>query len=99
MSLVCACPQGLDRVVAAANAHGMRLVLTLTNYLSAYGGAQQWVQWFNGTSIIDFWTDPSIRRARSGIEHDYMRNAMLPERQRLRFFSACCMAGAPTRTM
>ena len=53
--------QGLDRVVAAAQAHGLRLVLTLTNYLPAYGGAPQWVQWGNGTSIADFWTSLPIR--------------------------------------
>ena len=57
--------QGLDRVVAAAGAHGLRLVLTLTNYLPAYGGAPQWVRWNNGTSIADFWTSPRIRCSQS----------------------------------
>ena len=48
-------------MVAAAGAHGLRLVLTLTNYLPAYGGAPSWVRWHNGTSIADFWTSPRIR--------------------------------------
>ena len=30
--------QGLDYVMAQACQHGLRVVLTLTNYLTAYGG-------------------------------------------------------------
>ena len=40
--------QGLDYVVTQAAAHGMRLILTFTNYLAAYGGAQQYVNWYGG---------------------------------------------------
>ena len=83
--------------MAAANAHGMRLVLTLTNYLSAYGGAQQWVQWFNGTSIFDFWADPSIRHVFSG--NACIHEAALLACHRLTGEWACCMAGMPSKSM
>ena len=54
--------QGLDYVVTQAAAHGMRLVLTLTNYLAAYGGAQQYVNWYGGGTITDFWQRSDIRQ-------------------------------------
>ena len=55
--------QGLDYVVATAGARGMRVILTLTNYLPAYGGAQQWVHWYGGGTITDFWKRQDIRHA------------------------------------
>ena len=55
--------QGLDYVVTQAAAHGMRLVLTLTNYLAAYGGVQQYVNWYGGGTITDFWQRSDIRQA------------------------------------
>ena len=55
--------QGLDYVVTQAAAHGMRLVLTFTNYLAAYGGAQQYVNWYGGGTITDFWQRSDIRQA------------------------------------
>lgn len=54
--------QGLDYVVATAGQHGMRVILTLTNYLPAYGGAQQWVNWYGGGTITDFWQRSDIRQ-------------------------------------
>ena len=56
------CMQGLDYVVATAGAHGMRVILTLTNYLNAYGGATQWVDWYGGGTISDFWQRQDIRQ-------------------------------------
>ena len=53
--------QGLDYVVWRARESGMRVVLTLTNYQPAFGGALQWVQWLGGSSITDFYTSPTIR--------------------------------------
>ncbi|CAL5228204.1 g11291 [Coccomyxa viridis] len=52
--------QGLDYVLAQSCQHGLRVVLTLTNYLTAYGGMQTWVQWFGGTSVLEFYTNPTI---------------------------------------
>ena len=48
-------------MVATAGKYGIRLVLTLANYLPSYGGAPKDVQWLGGTSITDFWTRPDIR--------------------------------------
>jgi mannan endo-1,4-beta-mannosidase len=53
--------QGLDYIVAAACTRNIRLVMTLTNYLSAYGGMQTWVQWFNGSNISEFFSNTTIR--------------------------------------
>ena len=52
--------QGMDYVMAQACQHGLRVVLTLTNYLTAYGGMQTWVQWFGGKSVQEFYTNPTI---------------------------------------
>lgn len=52
--------QGLDYVLAQSCQHGLRVVLTLTNYLTAYGGMQTWVQWFGGKSVSEFYTNPTI---------------------------------------
>ena len=52
--------QGLDYVLAQSCQHGLRVVLTLTNYLTAYGGMQTWVQWFGGQSVSEFYTNPTI---------------------------------------
>ncbi len=55
--------QGLDYVVATACSSNIRLVLTLTNYLTAYGGMQTWVEWFQGENISDFYKSQNIRLA------------------------------------
>ncbi|CAL8472233.1 g11775 [Coccomyxa elongata] len=65
--------QGLDYVVATAGHYGIRLVLTLTNYLPSYGGAPKWVQWLGGSSITDFWTSPVIRQALKGYTHSIVQ--------------------------
>lgn len=56
-------PQGLDYVVAMAPRYGMRVILTLTNFPPGYGGMEQYVRWFNGSSIMDFYTNPAIVEA------------------------------------
>ncbi len=53
--------QGLDRVIAQASAHGIRVILTLTNYWPDYGGPPTWAKWFNRSSIVEFYQDPAIR--------------------------------------
>jgi mannan endo-1,4-beta-mannosidase len=52
--------QGLDYVVAMAPRYGIRLILTLTNFPPGYGGMEQYVHWFNGSSILEFYTNPDI---------------------------------------
>ena len=53
--------QGLDRVIAQASARGIRVILTLTNYWPDYGGPPTWAKWFNRSSIVEFYQDPTIR--------------------------------------
>lgn len=55
--------QGLDYVVATACTNNMRVVLTLTNYLTAFGGMATWVQWFQGDNISNFYKSLAIRHA------------------------------------
>ncbi|NTX37078.1 cellulase family glycosylhydrolase [Myxococcus sp. CA033] len=56
--------RGLDRVLARARVHGVRLVLTLGNYWDAYGGTRQYVTWAGLPSPIQgdprFFTDPVV---------------------------------------
>ncbi|KAK9817835.1 hypothetical protein WJX72_002895 [[Myrmecia] bisecta] len=54
--------QALDYVVEKARSSGMRVLLTLTNYLSAYGGVAQYVQWASGVEATDFYTSAAIRQ-------------------------------------
>ncbi|WP_163992322.1 glycoside hydrolase 5 family protein [Pyxidicoccus caerfyrddinensis] len=55
---------GLDRVLARARVHGVRLVLTLGNYWDAYGGARQYVEWAGLPQPVEgdprFFTEPSV---------------------------------------
>ncbi|WP_240356270.1 glycoside hydrolase 5 family protein [Myxococcus eversor] len=56
--------RGLDRVLARARVHGVRLVLTLGNYWDAYGGTRQYVTWAGLPSPIQgdprFFTEPVV---------------------------------------
>ncbi|MCP3137955.1 glycoside hydrolase 5 family protein [Pyxidicoccus xibeiensis] len=56
--------QGLDRVLARARVHGVRLVLTLGNYWDAYGGARQYVAWAGLPGPVEgdprFFTEPAV---------------------------------------
>ncbi|MBZ4421918.1 cellulase family glycosylhydrolase [Myxococcus sp. RHSTA-1-4] len=55
---------GLDRVLARARAHGVRLVLTLGNYWDAYGGARRYVEWAGLPRPVEgdsrFFTEPAV---------------------------------------
>ncbi|WP_344612806.1 cellulase family glycosylhydrolase [Dactylosporangium salmoneum] len=53
--------QRLDYVLASARAHGLRLVIPLTNNWSDFGGMDQYVRWHGGTNHDDFYTDPVVR--------------------------------------
>ena len=39
--------RGLDHVIAQAERHGLKLILTLVNYWPEYGGVDQYLQWHN----------------------------------------------------
>ncbi|MFP2928780.1 glycoside hydrolase 5 family protein [Pyxidicoccus sp. 3LG] len=56
--------QGMDRVLARARVHGVRLVLTLGNYWDAYGGARQYVAWAGLPAPVEgdsrFFTEPAV---------------------------------------
>lgn len=54
---------GLDYVLSQAQAYGIKLILTLTNYYPDYGGMQQYVSWANSTGgvVQQFYTDTSIQ--------------------------------------
>ncbi|KAJ4821204.1 hypothetical protein LUZ62_033770 [Rhynchospora pubera] len=60
--------QALDRVIAEAGRHGIRLILSLANNLDAYGGKSQYVKWAweDGVGLSSsndsFFFDPSIKR-------------------------------------
>ncbi|KAL5730384.1 mannan endo-1,4-beta-mannosidase [Ranunculus cassubicifolius] len=59
--------QGLDRVLAEARQHGVRLILTLVNNLHQFGGKTQYVRWAwqqglgRSASNDSFFYDPTIR--------------------------------------
>ncbi|KIO32315.1 glycoside hydrolase family 5 protein, partial [Tulasnella calospora MUT 4182] len=53
-----------DQVVASAKAHGLRLIITLTNNWSDYGGMDVYVTQILGSSYHDlFYTDQSVIQA------------------------------------
>jgi mannan endo-1,4-beta-mannosidase len=55
--------EGLDRVIAAAGGHDLRLVLVLGNYWPDYGGVPQYLEWHGlpPTEPHRFFTDPAVR--------------------------------------
>ena len=53
----------LDRGVKLAAERGIRLILTLTNYHSDYGGLPQYQRWFNLTDPLDMYRSPLARAA------------------------------------
>ncbi|KAI0733072.1 endo-beta-mannanase [Fomitopsis betulina] len=53
--------ENFDNVVASAKAHGLRLIVTLTNNWSDYGGMDVYVSQLTGTDYHDyFYTNPQI---------------------------------------
>ncbi len=53
----------LDRTVALAELHGIRLILPLVNYWDDFGGVNQYVRWFGLRHRSEFYTDERARRA------------------------------------
>ncbi|XP_010260196.1 PREDICTED: mannan endo-1,4-beta-mannosidase 2-like isoform X2 [Nelumbo nucifera] len=60
--------KALDRVIAEARRHGIKLILSLVNNLQAFGGKTQYVKWAweEGVALSSsndsFFFDPSIRK-------------------------------------
>ncbi|MEV1144200.1 cellulase family glycosylhydrolase [Micromonospora sp. NPDC049799] len=51
----------LDRVLASARRHGIRVVIPLVNNWRDFGGMDQYVRWRGADHHDDFYTDPVIR--------------------------------------
>ncbi len=51
--------QTLDRVLTAANRHGIRIVIPIVNNFKWWGGAVDYAA-FRGKEKNDFWTDPQL---------------------------------------
>ncbi|MFB3786714.1 MAG: hypothetical protein ACE15F_10120 [bacterium] len=49
----------LDRVLASAHRHGIRLILPIVNNFQWWGGAAEYAA-FRGKAKNDFWTDPQL---------------------------------------
>ncbi len=58
----------LDKVVASAAKHHIRLVLALSNNWNDFGGAPQWVKWYGSPDKNDFFDNPAIEKG----YQDYM---------------------------
>jgi hypothetical protein len=56
----------LDKVVASAGKHHIRLVLGLSNNWNDFGGAPQWVKWYGSTNKNDFFDNPAIEKGAPG---------------------------------
>jgi len=55
--------QRLDKIVALAEQHGIRLIITLTNNWADFGGMEQWVRDFGFTEHYQFYTEPEIKKS------------------------------------
>jgi len=83
--------QGLDYVVATACTNNMRVVLTLTNYLTAFGGMATWVQWFQGDNISDFYKSLVIRHAPLHLRMNQYAQCVVKHKQKLCRPLQCCV--------
>ncbi|GCE21521.1 glycoside hydrolase 5 family protein [Dictyobacter kobayashii] len=53
--------QKLDYIMASAQRHHMRVILTMDNYWGDYGGIQQETKWLGLTNKLQFFTDPQAK--------------------------------------
>ena len=58
--------RGLDHVIAQAEKHGLKLILTLVNYWPEYGGVDQYLRWHGWRTGAEedrgvFFVDPELR--------------------------------------
>lgn len=60
----------LDRVVASARRHKVRLILALANNWTDYGGAEVWAKYFGYKDKNDFFDKPEVKKA----YQDYLRH-------------------------
>jgi Cellulase (glycosyl hydrolase family 5) len=51
----------LDYIVDSARRHGIRVILTMTNYWSDYGGIGAYAGWLGLPNKLEFFTDPRAR--------------------------------------
>jgi mannan endo-1,4-beta-mannosidase len=62
--------QRLDRVLAAAAAHDVKLIVVLTNNWREFGGIDQYVTWYGLRAHHEFFTEPGPREAyRAWLSH------------------------------
>lgn len=60
----------IDYTVWRARRYGLKLVIALTNNWPDFGGMEQYVRWFGGSSHDEFYTNPEIRIAyKAYVEH------------------------------
>jgi mannan endo-1,4-beta-mannosidase len=66
--------QLLDRTIALAEQHGIKLILPLVNYWDDFGGVNQYLRWFGLAERPTFFTDPQVNAAyRNYAEHLLLR--------------------------
>lgn len=53
--------QKLDYIMASAQRHHIRIILTMENYWNDYGGIQQMTSWLGLTNKLQFFTDPQAQ--------------------------------------
>lgn len=53
--------QKLDYIVASAQHHHLRVILTMENYWNDYGGIQQYAKWLNLPNKLAFFTDANAQ--------------------------------------
>ncbi len=54
--------QKMDYVLAKAAEHDIKVILTLTNYWTAFGGMEQYVAWAGKSGVETFYTDATIKQ-------------------------------------
>ncbi|KAG4089318.1 glycoside hydrolase [Neocallimastix lanati (nom. inval.)] len=55
--------QRLDKVIALAEQHDIRLIIAFTNNWADFGGMEQWVREFGFTEHYQFYTEPEIKKS------------------------------------
>ena len=53
--------QKLDYVIAQAEKHNIKLILTLTNYWDPFGGMGQYCKWAGTNNVEDFYSNETIK--------------------------------------
>lgn len=64
--------KAMDWVIAEAAKRDIRLIITLVNNWDAYGGMNQYVQWFGLSGHDQFFTDPGAKQAFKNYMRDFV---------------------------